>query len=131
MYIHVHVYRWLYKGSNTRWWYFAVKYLIITPPPFPFLSNYNRRILHSTYAQFLYCFCCYWPISWAQYSYLYTFMSTIYFQSYNSFPPMSIYCAYCLFMYVQFSCCPLRALNWSINWIELNWISPNITPTFF
>ena len=33
-----------------------------------------------------------------------------------------IYCAYCLFMYVQFSWCPLRALNWSINWIELNWI---------
>ena len=47
---------------------------------------------------------------------------SIYFQSYNSFPPVSIYCAYCLFMYVQFSCCPLRALNWSINWIELNWI---------
>ena len=34
----------------------------------------------------------------------------------------NIYCAYCLFIYVQFSCCPLRALNWSINWIELNWI---------
>ena len=47
---------------------------------------------------------------------------SIYFQSYNSFPPVSIYCAYCLFMYVQFSCCALRALNWSINWIELNWI---------
>ena len=47
---------------------------------------------------------------------------SIYFQSYNSFPPVSIYCAYCLFMYVQISCCPLRALNWSINWIELNWI---------
>ena len=48
---------------------------------------------------------------------------SIYFQSYNSFPPVSIYCAYYLFMYVQFSCCPLRALNWSINWIELNCIS--------
>ena len=31
-----------------------------------------------------------------------------------------------IFMYVQFSCCPLRALNWSINWIELNWIELNI-----
>ena len=29
-----------------------------------------------------------------------------------------------LFIYVQFSCCPLRALNWSVNWFELklNWI---------
>ena len=44
---------------------------------------------------------------------------SIYFQSYNSFPPVSIYCAYCLFIYIQFSCCPLKALNWSI-WIQLN-----------
>ena len=51
---------------------------------------------------------------------------SIYFQPYNSFPPVSIYCAYYLFMYVQFSCCPLRALNWSINWIELNWIELKI-----
>ena len=50
----------------------------------------------------------------------------IYFQLYNSFPPVSIYSAYCLFIYVQLSCCPLRVLNWSINWIELklNWIFP-------
>ena len=34
---------------------------------------------------------------------------------YISFSPVSIYCSYCLFIYVQFSCCPLRALNWSIN----------------
>ena len=50
---------------------------------------------------------------------------SIYFQAYNSFSPVSIYCAYCLFIYVKFSCCPLRALNWSINWIELNWIFKN------
>ena len=57
---------------------------------------------------------------------------SIYFQSYNSFPPVSIYCAYCLFMYVHFSCCPLRALNWSINWIvttiwKLIWNKLSIT----
>ena len=51
-----------------------------------------------------------------------SFCIGLYFQSYNSFSPVSIYCAYCLFIFVQFSCCPLRALNWSINWIELNWI---------
>ena len=40
---------------------------------------------------------------------------SIYFQSDNSFPPVSIYCAYCLFICVQISCCPLRALYWSVN----------------
>ena len=30
------------------------------------------------------------------------------------------------FRNVQFSCCPLRALNWSINWIEYKWRKPYV-----
>ena len=44
-----------------------------------------------------------------------------------------VYCAYCLFIYVKFSCCPLRALNWSkteLNGIELNYGAENISTLF-
>ena len=35
---------------------------------------------------------------------------SIYFQSDNSFPPVSIYCAYCFFIYVHFPVAPLGPL---------------------